>query len=116
MRAHFQAAIWRSDLQADPPALSPLQYGWMESSIAKMLEPVPLPSTVSATPDYVVKMIKCGCDSCSTARCNCRTAHVSCSEFCVCYQFGDCKNPQTVRVTSVSHEDEERNELEEDGN
>ena len=88
----------------------------MESSIVKMLEPVPLPSTVSATPDYVVKMIKCGCDCCSTAWCNCRAAHVSCSEFSGCLQSGDCKTPQTVRITYVSHEDEETNELEEDGN
>lgn len=113
-RAHFQAAIWRSALQPDPPALSPLQYGWMKSPTANMLEPIPLPSSVSVAPDYVLKMIKCGCDSCSTARCSCRTAHVSCSEFCDCYRSGDCTNPQTVRVTSVSQEDNELSEPEDD--
>ena len=113
-RAHFQAAIWRSALQPDPPALSPLQYGWMKSPTANMLEPIPLPSSVSVAPDYVLKMIKCGYGSCSTARCSCRTAHISCSEFCDCYQSGDCTNPQTVRVTSVSQEDNELSEPEDD--
>ena len=50
-RAHFQAAIWRSALLPDPPALNPLQYGWMKSSTVSMLEPIPLPSSVSAAPD-----------------------------------------------------------------
>ncbi len=112
LRAHFQAAIWRSALQPDPPAISPLQYGWMKISTASMLEPIPLPLSMSAAPDHVLKMIRCGCDSCSTARCRCRTSHVSCSEFCDCYLSGDCRNPQTVRATSASQEDKGTDEPE----
>ncbi len=48
-RPHFEAAIcaiWRSALQPDRPAISPLQYGWMERSTASMLQPISLPSSV----------------------------------------------------------------------
>lgn len=116
LRAHLQAAIWRGALEPDPPALSPLRYGWMKSSQVNQLEPVGLPPNVDAAPESVLQMIKCGCDSCSTARCSCRVAHTSCSEFCDCHVTSDCRNPQTVPVNSVRQDEEDNEESDGDDN
>ena len=69
--AHFQAAIWRSSLDPDPPALNPVEYGWSLNGSTQDLESVPLPYDVSPAPMDVLKLIKCVCASkrpCSTAR------------------------------------------------
>lgn len=111
-RAHLQAAIWRSALDADPPDHSPLQYGWTMNAETKKLEPVSLAPDVSPAPESILRMIKCGCSSsqpCSTARCSCSTARISCSVFCACHGDKDCRNPQTTSVW-----EEENEELDED--
>ena len=106
-RAHLQAAIWRSALEADPPVLNPAYYGWSISTHTSKLEPVALPANV--LPESVLKMIKCGCSSsqpCATARCSCSTAHISCSIFCACSGDKECRNPQILTVVAVDEYDE----------
>ena len=49
-RAHLQVAIWRCALDADPSALSPLEYGWSMNKDNNKLEPVALPSDVPPAP------------------------------------------------------------------
>ena len=100
LRAHLQAAIWRNAL-CEPPDLNPEDFGWVMDSNGK-LEPVPLPANVPLVPESVKKIIKCGCSSlepCSTARCSCTSAGISCSTFCACQASDSCRNPQTVNST-----------------
>ena len=108
-RAHLQAAIWRSALEADPPVLNPAHYGW---SISTHTSKYQLPYQLCVrlpVPESVLKMIKCGCSStqpCATARCSCSTAHISCSIFCACSGDKECRNPQTLTVVTADEYDE----------
>jgi hypothetical protein len=100
-RAHYQTMIWKSALSDSPPtAADPLLYGWtMKDS---KLFPVLLPEDVSPAPVEVLQMIKCGCSSarpCSSGRCSCVLAQMSCSMFCTCHARADCNNGHTRCVT-----------------
>jgi len=85
--ALFQAAMWRAALQPDPPDLNPIHYGWSLDEASQVLDAILLPPDVSPAPLDVLQLIKCGWASvspCSTARCGCYAAHLSCSMFCSC--------------------------------
>lgn len=105
LRSHLQAAIWRSYIDANPPQMDPTHYGWTPDVNTQTLVPVAMPPAVSPAPVDVLKMIKCGCSSCATARCSCSAAHLSCSVFCKCYGLHSCKNPNTI--TDVTADDVE---------
>ena len=110
-RAHFQAAVWRSSLDPDPPVLDPLHYGWSCSDGDNMVSPVALPPDVSPAPVEVLKLIKCGCSSsqpCLTSRCSCNSAQLSCSIFCACAGSAECRNQRTI--TSIRVHDDSDNE------
>ena len=107
-RAHLQVAIWKAAMDADPPSLDPVQYGWSLDAASGILVPVSLPPDVSPAPDDVLKLIKCGCASstpCSTSRCSCSAAQLSCSMFCSCHATNDCRNGHT-RVADAAADDE----------
>ena len=112
-RAHLQTAIWRHALDADPPALNPLHYGWSLIDGMNMLSPVALPPDVSPAPVEVLRLIKCGCSSsqpCLTLRCSCNPAQLSCSVFCACRGSDECRNQRTItaiRVTGNENYDDE---------
>ena len=99
-RAHLQIAIWRSYDRQDQPDLNPLHFGWTRDADTELLSPIALPPDVSPAPVDVLKIIKCGCTSCSTARCSCAAAQLSCSVFCGCH--GDiCNNKHTVTAVTT---------------
>lgn len=116
LRAHYQTIIWKSSLQADPPALDPVQFGWSKDEADQGFVPVGLPEGVSPVPEGVLKIIRCGCSSdtpCSTARCGCVVAQLSCSVFCSCRGAEECCNERTK--TCLSHvDDDEQNDEEAD--
>ena len=97
-RAHLQAAIWRCALQADPPDLNPVHYGWSrngDTKTLKKLESIGLKVDVSPAPVSLLKMIKYSCSSsqpCFTARYSCSVARITCSVLCACQGDNDCKN------------------------
>ena len=43
----------------------------MRGTVNNMSAPVMLPSSVPPTPDYILRMIKCSCVNCGSARCSC---------------------------------------------
>ena len=108
-RAHYQTMIWKSALSSSPPAQAdPVQYGWTKKD--SNLFPVMLPDDVSPAPVEVLQMIKCGCASsrpCSTGRCSCVLAQMSCSMFCNCHAAADCNNDHTRNISSQDDEHEE---------
>ena len=80
-RAQYQAIIWESATQSDPPDLDPNQYGWHKDEDATTLSPTTLPPGVSVVPINILEMVKCGCSTsqpCSTGKCGCVGAHMSC--------------------------------------
>ena len=111
-RTHLQLAIFRSALHPDPPDLNPVDYGYYMNADTKRLELIGIPVNVSPAPESVLNMIKCGCSSstpCSTSRCSCYAARLSCSVFCSCHGDSNCKNPETncsVRVDQTEDYDE----------
>lgn len=108
-RAHHQVMIWNSAIQAHPPNLDVIQYGWQEGEDGA-LSPTTLPNDVPAAPVNILQLIKCGCTStqpCSTGRCGCVAAQISCSMFCNCNAGSDCCNEQTKAVAMNQDEDDE---------
>ena len=108
-RAHFQVAIWRSALQQDPPNLNPRNFGWSLDEASQSLDSIPLPADVLPAPPDVLQLIKCGCASeqpCSTARCGCYAARLSCSIFCACHGEHHCKNTSNSECIEYDCDDD----------
>ena len=85
---YFQAALWRAVLDACPPVCDHPHHGWSHNQTSNILPPVPLPPVASPSPTEVLTMIRCGCSSarpCSTKKCRCSAATLSCSMFCGCH-------------------------------
>ena len=95
-----------SALEMEPPAADPTNYGWSKEE--GRLIPVMLPHNVALVPDEVLQMIKCGCASkhpCSTGKCKCIVAQMSCSIFCNCHAGSDCNNAHTKILSEQDNED-----------
>ena len=43
----------------------------MRGTVNNMSEPDMFPTSVPPTPDYILRMIKCSCENCGSARCSC---------------------------------------------
>ena len=67
-RAHFQVAQWYAALDSDPPPLDPRDYGLEADYINKSLSATTVAEGVCLKPDYVLKLIRCGCDSESSSK------------------------------------------------
>ena len=107
-RAQHQVAVRRSYKSMNPPNLNPAHYGWKYDEDEEMLLPIALPEDVDPAPLDVLKLIKCGCDSCSTTRCSCRIAGLSCSMFCKCHD-NECNNPHTKAILNTPTADNDQN-------
>ena len=108
-RAHFQTAIWRHALEPDAPPIRPQEYGWSLDHRTRSLVPTTVPQDTPSAPANVLQLIKCGCSSempCSTTRCGCRLAQLSCSVFCKCIQHYTCYNDKTAIEQNDSSDDD----------
>ena len=102
-RAQYQAIIWESATQSDPPDLDPNQYGWHKDEDGTTLSPTTLPPGVSVVPINILQMDKGGCSTsqpCSTGRCSCVGVHTSCTMFCNCSAGSDCCNEHTRTIAA----------------
>ena len=106
-RAHFQACIWLNCDNLDPPKMDPEEYGWVKDRLNKTLMPVMTPKNTLPAPEYILKLIKCTCEHCSTAKCSCATARLQCSVFCKCDGGSQCRNPE--KLINEESSDEETN-------
>lgn len=90
-RAHFQAYLWRNLNVNLQQALDPEDYGWEKDICNGTLNPIDLPKDVKLVPDYILKMIRCGCKSvtpCVSKKCSCKEHGLPCTMFCACYMVG----------------------------
>ncbi|KAK3733482.1 hypothetical protein QZH41_007067 [Actinostola sp. cb2023] len=104
LRSHYQLMVWNNDIVPNPQLPSPQNYGW------KMDEDhwLPVMTKLPPAPEAIIQLVKCGCvkERCSTNRCQCRKAGLSCTDLCTCSDTESCENGQ---------EDEEDNVLESGG-
>ena len=110
-RAHFQVAQWYAALSSDPPSLDPRNFGWEPNDVNKALSPTIGAEGVSMAPDYVLKLIRCGCESqspCKSGNCGCTGRQIACTIFCACACGPSCLNKFTV-CANRSNDDEEEN-------
>ena len=105
-RAHHQTAIWKSSLAPDPSQMCNTAGDTDDNSTLSL---VMLPVDVSPVPVDVLQIIKCGCSTehpCSSGRCGCVVAQMSCSMFCRCHATPECNNCHTRTTTSVDEDED----------
>ena len=107
MRAHFQACIWKHAINAEPPSMDPVYHGWVKDTSNKTLVPQMLPKGTPAAPDYILKLIRCSCQSCKSLRCSCSSSKLPCTVFCNCEGGVDCFNDQNRTIMQDSSEEED---------
>ena len=114
LRAHYQACIWNSCLENNPPDLNPCDFGWKKDTLNDCLELVFFPDHVLPIPTLILKRFSCKCLSEKTcSRCSCTTAGLSCSKFCSCYGK-ECLNPRTKDEDENTFEESEDEENDDD--
>ena len=69
-----------------------------------------MPSNIQPAPSEVLKMIRCGDQSCASGRCRCVRAQLACTIFCDCYKSGNCLNKWTKITAELSEDEDEENE------
>ena len=107
-QAHFQVAQWYAALDSDPPPLDPRDYGWEADGINKSLSAVPVPAGVVLAPDYVLRLIRCGCESdtaCKSRKCRYADQQISCTRFCACTGGPFCFNKFTSKPPDDDDDD-----------
>ena len=77
-RAHYQAIVWRSHEESNPPKLNRELFGWTKDEKRKTLRPTYLPHNTELAPKYIMRLIKCGCKSATP--CSTRALHVAAPE------------------------------------
>ena len=88
-------------------------WGWMQDTVNKTLAPLMLPSDVPPAPDSILKLIKCSCENCGSARCSCVSSGLPCTVFCKCEGSNDCTNGRNTSVQVSTPDDEEPDQFEE---
>ena len=87
LRAHYQLLVWKNDEVANPTLPSPEIFG----STVDENGWVPVMTKILPAPDAIIYLVKCKCakQRCSTNRCQCRKAGLSCTDLCNCSDSGD---------------------------
>ena len=109
LRAHFQCCIWKHAAEPNPPEIDPTMHGWQRDTVNRALHPTMLPPNTSAAPDCILKLIKCTCENCKSARCSCSSAMLPCTIFCSCEGGLDCHNEHTKTAAEDEDDDEDAN-------
>jgi len=109
LRSHYQAMIWNNDRIPNPVLPSPESYGWTKEDDQWM----PVITKVPPAPKAIIELVKCCCskDRCSTNRCQCRKAELTCTELCSCSETDDlCENIQDEDLDDFEEECEDDSE------
>ena len=84
-RSHLQMGTWKAALSLNPPALDPVEYGYVRHEPSKTLLPTTVPDGVTLEPDEIMTLIKCNCEgasACRNMRCSCSHSKLPCTLFC----------------------------------
>ena len=69
-----------------------------------------MPSVVQPAPPEILKLIRCGDQTCSSGICRCASALLACTGFCECYKLEDCQNRWTKVAAEQRNDDDEEEE------
>ena len=97
-------------LEEDPPLLNHEEFGWAADHDNETLIPRTVADGVEVTPEAVLKLIKCGCNSeqsCKGGQCGCTRRQMPCTVFCACGGRLECHNP----FMKQSGEDEDSDDV-----
>ena len=106
LRAHIQAMIWASTMSPNPPNLNPLLFVWEMDPSETFLIPKISTGGAPMVPDFILKLIKCGCQSaspCKNGWGNCHSSGLGCTIFCLCTNE-TCCNPYTPEKSTISND------------
>lgn len=114
-RAHYRVCEWYNALTGDSPPLDPADYGWEKDDINKCLIPRNMKEGVPYAPEYILKLVRCGCTSqqpCKSGKCGCMGRQLPCTMFCACGGGPSCANPFSVKenATDVAGEADEHDD------
>ena len=107
--AHLQMLLWKAADQQHPPteAQDITNFGWNieDNTIA------PTVSSAPVAPQVLLDVVSCNCTAkikaCSTGRCSCNNAGLSCTDYCKCKGGVTCCNHFSSRKIDVEEEEEE---------
>lgn len=107
LRAYYQIQTWMQKSEG----MSPLNYGWKESSNRL----VPILSNLPPAPLSLLSAIRCGCKStCNTQRCTCKNAGLCCTEACQNCDESSCANYDSFGKDDDCEDNENYDEDEEE--
>ena len=109
-RGHLQVMVCYSTMSPTSPPVDVSLFGWQRG--AKTLRPADIPDSVEAAPPSILQCIKCTCASdnaCSSTRCSCHAAGISCTILCKCFGGNSaCFNPKNLNQENDTS-DEDKN-------
>lgn len=82
-------------------SLPPTEWGWVEQDGGQLL--LPVPCLRAPAPEFILKLVRCGCQKGCERNCECRRAGLPCTVMCAHCSGVDCSNPE--RAPENSQED-----------
>lgn len=123
-RAHYQVCEWYNALAGESPPLDTAEYGWEKDETNKILYPRNMKDGVPYAPEYILKLVRCGCASeqpCKSGKCGCMGRQLPCTLFCACGGTSVCANPFNIKDNPADvaedgheHDDDELNHVNND--
>ena len=96
--------------------MNPDDYGWSGDEQVKTLTPITVSAEVALAPAEVLEVVRCNCSTvhpCSSTRCGCVKARLSCTPFCLCKGELLCFNEHTKPSCSDNEEtDDQESDIE----
>ena len=114
LRAHLQMLLWKAADHQHPPTETQdiTKFGWKieDNTIT------PTVSSAPVAPQVLLDVVSCNCTAkrkaCSTGRCSCNNADLSCTDYCKCEGGVACCSHFTSRqMEEEDDEEEEENSL-----
>ena len=107
-RANYQAFVWKNALEAMPNITGPNGHGWIASRDGHLevdwMDQKPAPTDL-------LELVSCLCRTvCTTGRCSCSKAALSCTDACLCV---NCESGQKDVEDLDSNGDDDADESDE---
>ena len=81
-RAHYQTSVWLNATVPSPEGIDPETCGWERDPYSNHLKPKL--SVLEPIPKVCTELLQCGCKTCATRRCKCRSNKIPCLPSCRC--------------------------------
>ena len=107
LRVHVQCNVWGQCDVFHQEFLDPLQNGFYKEPSGEVK---PVTTDVLPAPKAIIEMVRCRCTTnCSSKRCSCRAASLSCTDLCNC-DSDQCENDDDYYTASQQESDDENDD------